>query len=258
MECHKWAVGIFVLMSISMVAEAHAVTISDVYVDGQAVGGAPVSGANCIDFTIGTADGTDYTNTTIQGADGMNPARILAIENNYSCYGLASSARDRLILVNTRIIPRTANTNLTLEYRGLFGPSPNGSVVFGGSMRGKFFLNNVAVSCTGSTPPNGPCKVIYDTGIFSLVDGTEHGLPEITTLNPFGGSFNVVIPNSTAINVGTQNRTHHAQITTILPTLNHRLEIKGTDSFVSQGPPRKKKPHVPAGVTAPTVPKNQP
>ncbi len=239
MELHKWAALVFSSLFLTIGMDAYAVTIHDVYVDGTTVPGAPVSGPNCVEFSIGTKDGTDYDNLIIQGADGLNPARVRAIENNASCFGMTvNTTRDRLLLVNTRIIPKASgvNVDLTIEYRGTFGPSPNGSVVFGGYMKGKFLKNNLGQTCTGSTPPNGPCKVIYETGVVSQVNGNEYPLPAISTNNPFGGSFNVTIPASAAINVGSIDRGLHAFITTKLPSTSHRLEIKSVE-FVVQGPP---------------------
>jgi len=239
MEWYKWAALVFCSLFMTMGADAYAVTIHDVYVLGTAVPGAPVSGPNCVEFSIGTTDGTDYGNVIIQGADGLNPASVRAIENNANCFGMTVNAtRDRLFLVNARIIPKAGgvNVDLTIEYRGDFGPNPNGSVLFGGYMKGKFIKNNVGVTCSGNAPPNGPCKVVYETGVVSQVNGIEYPLPAITTTNPFGGSFNVAIPASSAINVSSLDRGLHAIITTKLPSTNHRLEIKSVE-FVVQAPP---------------------
>lgn len=240
MEWHKWAALTFGSLFIALATNAYAVTIHDVYVMGQAVPGAPVSGPNCVEFSIGTVDGTDYGDLIIQGRDGINPATIRAIENNATCYGTTVNAtRDRLFgLVNARIIPKATGVNidLVIEYRADFGPTPNGSVVFGGSMKGIFRKNNVGVTCTGNSPPNGPCKVIYHTGVVSFVTGSESPLPEISTTNPLSGNFNVTIPASTAVNVGTLGRGFHAIVTTKLPTIDHTLEITSADIVLQAHP----------------------
>lgn len=255
MERHKWAAQAFGSLFVALAANANAATIHDVYVLGVAVQGTPVGqGTTCVELSIGTTGGTDYGNLIIQGAVGDKPATIRAIENNASCFGMTVDAiRDRLLLVNTRIIPKSGGVNidLTIEYRGDFGPNPNGSVVFGGYMKGKFIKNNVGVTCTGNTPPNGPCKSVYDTGVVSPVGGPEYPLPEISTTNPLGGSFNVNIPASSAINVGSLNRGLHAIVTTKLPTINHSLEIKAEDVIL--GPPVHHRPEALISEVGPAI-----
>jgi len=239
MEWHKWAALVFSSLFISMGTDAHAVTIDDVFVDGQAVPGTPVSGANCVEFSIGTTGGTDYGKMVIQGSNGTSAAKILAIEQGATCFGKPVHAtRDRLFLVNTRITPKTTgvNVDLNIEYSADFGPTPNGAVVFGGFIKGTIFKNNTPQTCVGA-PPNGPCQIVYKTLVFSQVDSLEHALPVVSKTNPLGGLFNLVIPANPAINVGTLNRTSHVVVTTKLPSTAHRTEIDSTS--VMQGPPHE-------------------
>ena len=248
MEWYKWAVLVFAWLFITVGADVYAqtVTIHDVFVMGTAVQGQPVSSTNgCASLIIGSAagTGTDYGKLKIKGANGTDPARIVAVENGISnCFGMAvNSTRDRLLLMNTLITPNTTgvNVDLTLEYRGDFDHTPDGLVVFGGNMTGTFRRNGAAVTCAGSTPPNGPCKVVYDTGVFSQVDSLEHALPEISNTNPFGGSFNVPIPVNPAIDVGSSRRDLHAIITTKLPSTNHTLDIRGNFVIFRRHDPNK-------------------
>jgi hypothetical protein len=235
MRKYRLTANVFGLLFFGLFANVHAatVTIHDVLVMGQAVPGS-ASGNNCAEFTIGTAGGTNYGNLVIQGADGINPAKIQAVENGANCYGITvNQTRDQLVLANTRVTPTSTgvNVNLTIEYRADFGPVPDGTASFGGSMKGVFRNGNVAVTC-GAAPPNGPCQVTYSAAVVS--QGNQTNLQPISSTNPFNGLFNVTIP-LTNINVGTGlNRTFRDTVTIKLPSTNHRLEVT---EFKQHGPP---------------------
>src|SRR2546425_1778294 len=182
----KWHVTLAVMLGLLLVClaqNADAVTIHDVVIGTTPPPGQPATdtdGPGCAQLQIGTTGGTDYGTFKIVSVDGINPAYIQAIENGASCYGQApDSVRDRLLLVNADIIVNQSGADqaLRLDYYPDFASSPDGNVVFSGSMKGYFQKSGVNVSCGLITPPV-TCKVLYDLAIYSPVNTLWNLLPQ--------------------------------------------------------------------------------
>ena len=243
-------------ISGSHASQGETVTTHDVKILGlpvnDTISGQPsMSATNCVVFNIGAPGGTGYPSSpggnpviTISGADQTNTARIEAIEDGASCFNLSSSSRDRLRLVNTKIVVNDAsliNQSVTIDYSTDFGSAPNGPTTFSGYMQGTFYKvvagqPDAATSCPGLTG-GLQCFASYSGIVVNNAAGSTL-VPGVSVSNPTGppvGSFTKTTPASAPLDMGQppgNRRTHRPLFTVILPGTDYYLKISGTQQLM--------------------------